>query len=84
MIVFGSYDDESVATRDGRRELRVLHLLAGIIEFQRKLAHIDQLRLYASALLCLLKNKARDVLALSPPPGSSKDNWNKEWPLHLR
>src|SRR6266487_5672684 len=83
MIVFGRYYDESVATLDGRRELWVLHLLACVIEFHWKLAHVDQLRLDIRAFLRLLKNKTRSVFTSPSLPGRSKNHWNKKWPFHF-
>src|SRR5205814_3460720 len=83
MIVFGHNENDSIAPLDRRRECCIFHLLSGVIEPHRKLAHVDQLRLHIYVFLCLLKNKMRDVLALSPPTSRSKDHWNNKWAFHL-
>jgi len=63
MVVFGSDNNQSVATLDRRREFRVFHLLACIIQFHWQPTDIDQLRLDICASACLLKYEMRDVLA---------------------
>src|SRR2546430_12345596 len=83
VIVFGRDNDQPVAAIDHRRERWVLHLLACIIQFHWEFAHIDQFRLHIRALLCLLKNETRDVLALPSLTRSSENNGNKKRALHL-
>src|SRR4029077_11943922 len=83
MIVFGSYYDESVTTLDGRRELWVFHLLASVIEFHRKLAHVDEPCLDLRTLLCLLKDKARSVFASPSLTSGPKNHRNKKWAFHF-
>src|SRR5205823_8712415 len=57
MIVLGRDYDETVATLDRVCEFRVLHLLAGVIEFHWQRAHIDKFRFHVFSLFRLLKNE---------------------------
>src|SRR6266516_7836736 len=83
MIVFRRHENQPVATLDCCCELRVFHLLAGIIEPHQKSAYVDQLRFHAGTLLRLFEYQMRDVFALPPPTRSAKDHRNKEWAFHF-
>src|SRR6266571_4995845 len=83
MIVFRHNENDSVALLDHGRERCVFHLLSRIIKPHRKLAKVDQLRLDIRVFLCLLKNKMRDVFALSPLSSCSEDKRNKERRFHF-
>ena len=49
-----------------------------VVQVHGKLAHVDQLGLYVRTFLCLLKNKACNVLALPPATSGSQNNRNKK------
>jgi hypothetical protein len=66
MIVFRCHENQPIATLDCYCELRVFHLLAGIIEPHRKSACVDQFRFHAGTLLRLFEYQMRDVFALPP------------------
>jgi hypothetical protein len=55
-----------------------------VVEFHRKLAHVDQLGLYVRASLCLLKNKARSVFAFPSLTSGPKNHRNKKWAFHFK
>src|SRR5437870_8302064 len=83
VIVLRRDDDETIAALDRGRKFRVLHLLAGVVEFHRQRAHIDEFRFHASALFGLIKDKARDVFALSALARSAQNHWNEKGAIHF-
>ena len=82
VIVLGCDDDQTIAALDRRRKFRVLHLFAGVIEFHRQRAHIDEFRFYAGALFGLFKHELRGVFAFAALPRGPEDHWNEKRLFH--
>src|SRR5437870_7943073 len=82
VIVLRRDDDETIAALDRGRKFRVLHLLAGVVEFHRQRAHIDEFGFHASALFYLIKDKARGVFAFPTLARSAENQWNEKRTFH--
>src|SRR5258708_37001586 len=78
VVVFWRHDNDAVSARNRRRKLRVLNLLAGVIDGEIQIAQVDQFSFDTCALLNFTKDEFRHAFAGAALPYGAQDYRDKK------